>query len=194
MPSGSPVSNDDFCKNKEDGLPFPYNPCLPIGWIFKKYVSFYWLDWGRYPLGDGRRKEKRWGWPTRDSGWLWQCSRWGLPGGRWASLSEETWGRGGRVKYEHEVGNLIDPIDEQPGEIPKHQVGFGFLFFEPSLPGLIIQADTFHGKRRGYLHAAKLKSGVVVFGKPITCPAADFVRCLVRAENQRVSQNSQAPK
>ena len=44
------------------------------------------------------------------------------------------------------------------------------------------------------LHAAKLKSGVVVFGKPITCPAADFVRCRVRPENQRVSQNSQAPK
>ena len=46
----------------------------------------------------------------------------------------------------------------------------------------------------GCLHAAKLKSGVVVFGKPITCPAADFVRCLVRLENHRVSQNSQAPK
>lgn len=89
---------------------------------------------------------------------------------------------------------LVDPIDKQPSEIPKHQVGFGLLFFEPSLPGLIIQADTFNGKKRGCLHAAKLKSGVVVFGKPITCPAADFVRCLVRLENHRVSQNSQAPK
>ena len=107
------------------------------------------------------------------------------------------------LKYEHqyanedEVGNLDDPIDEQPSDIPEHQVGFWFLLFQPSLPSHRIQAAvTFdaNASLRGCLHAAKLKSGVVVFGNPITCPAADFVRCLVLPENQRVSQNSQAPK